>query len=200
MSSYPNGLTLWNAALTRIGEEAVQLNDGSDEDVLYRSSFDHIARNRLSAHQTGFARKVGPLVYQGTTGDSPRYAYALPSDILKTHRVLMSEQPVSDYQIRAEQLVTDIFSDALKIDYTWNVPVNKWSDDFAEAVLTECQSVLYRFYERSIDADRTLQRAEEMYSDVRARDRNAEGGTPVTPRPVLVSAWRRSKATTIRRG
>lgn len=190
MSFYATNIELWNAVLARLGEDPISINDGSAEDALFRSNFDQNARRRLEAHATGFARKSRSIVKKGTSGDTPLFAYELPADLLKLHKVTLNGCPVERYEMRGDVLLSDIDNPALIAHYTWQAPVSSWSGRFVEAIMLDCEAMLQKLYERSAEARQASMLADRHFLDAQAVDRNQSPAVDRNPTPLMVAARR----------
>ena len=188
-TSYANGIQVFNAALLRLGEEETQTNAGTPEARLFRATFDRMAETQLAKHAAGFARRTAPLFKQGETGDTPKYAYGLPADYKLAHKATVNASPIH-YEIRGGKLLTDVDSDAIRLHYTWAAPVNQWSPAFAEAMVVRMEALILSLYERSVDSRERHKKADEMFLDAQAIDRNQMSDPDHTPAPKLVRAWR----------
>lgn len=190
MSDYATDLQLFNAALTGIGESAITQNDGSAEADLFRERFARVKRAQLGQHAVGFARKVEILTQQGTSGNTPNHVYQLPADFLLAHWVTVDNSKVEDYEIRSGKLLSPINSDALALHYTYNAPVNRWSDAFAEAMVRRCEGLIFRLHERRTEAAEAHAEATRMFLDAQAIDRNQQSAPKQTVESSLVRAHR----------
>lgn len=186
--TYSDNIELFNAALVGVGEEPISLNDGSAFSDLYNARFEPTVLAQLKRHKVGFAKKTATLVKQGTTGDTPKYAYQQPPDMVSPIKVTLSETRVLEYQQRGGKIVTDIDSAELVLHYVWNVPISLWPPDFAEAMLHRLQQLIYAFLERAVESREMRLDADRLFDIARVTDRNAESGQRRNERSPIIEA------------
>jgi len=190
LSQYSSHIELFNAALLRCGEDIIQSQDAGATGELFRGAYAGIVRSVLHRHKWSFATKRERLQKQGETGNSPKYAYNLPADLLIIHKVAIHDVQIINYDWRSDVIAIDIDSDCIDIEYGTDARVGVWSADFAEAVVVRLEALIKAFHE-----DREAERAKKIESerlilDAIARDVNSQGRPQATSRNRLGEVYR----------
>lgn len=127
-------------ALLKIGEEAISsFDDDNERSATCGALYPDFAKHCLSLHTWNFARKKVQLA---RLVDVPlnewKYAYQLPSDVLKLNAVYTSDgvsvEPTVEYDIFYKQVYfnhTECY-----IDYIAEIPETDWPAWFTEFVCT----------------------------------------------------------------
>ena len=192
MTTYSVDIQVFNAALTRCGEGAVQENDDTQESELFRSAYRGIVNDALNqSHSWTFANRVAKLVFLGEVDSYPKYKYQKPSDMLVARTMQINGRAYQDYQIRENAIFTDVRSEDIYFEYTRAAPPSDWPADFAEGVVHLIISAIHQgLYLDTEEARIWMQSGNQKIADARARDRHKQRDAKRTPNPVLVNAWR----------
>lgn len=191
MSAYSAPIDVFRKALVLIGAQPPSaITDQTDEAVAANAVYEGIVEELLCEHAWTFATKRATLTYQGESGDSPAYIYALPSDVLRVRRVLYVLAPFRDYELRAGALYCDLSSNTdIDLIYNWRASESSWSSDFGMCVVHKLAAAVAMAFERNELADRHERMAEIKLQRARARDRQASGNVEVFNNP-LGDLWR----------
>ena len=193
MALFNGPIDVFRMAMPLVGfPPAVSLDDGSAEAETARAVYEAIVADALCKHGWSFATKRATLVYQGETGDTPPYAYRLPTDILTPRRVYLDLYPFEAFELRSEQLLChEKDAQQLQMLYTYRAPETDWPPDFGRAIVHALASNLaYGPLEDDQKGQRHEARADMLLRRARVRDRNAAPGVEMEPNPTLVAAWR----------
>lgn len=191
MSAYSAPIDVFRKALPLIGAQPPSsIADQTDEAVAANAIYEGIVEEMLCEHAWTFATKRATLTYQGESGDSPAYIYALPSDVLRVRRVLYSLKQFRDYELRAGALYCDLSSNTdLDLIYNWRAPESSWASDFGMCVVHRLAADVAMAFERNELADRQYRLLEMKMPRARARDRQASGNVTAFPN-TLGDLWR----------
>lgn len=192
MSTYAAPVEVCNAALADAGETQItSMLDGTPAAITLNTRYEPLVKKELAVRFWSWAKKVERLTLQGETGNSPRYAYNLPSDMLKPRYLKVGSSKVVGYEFGANKLLVDYQRD-YDLHITWRVPESSWPPDFAEAMVKRLQAVILRALPvdyaqaKQLDAEANL-----LFMIAGAADRTAAGKQPETEiDPVLIRAWR----------
>lgn len=183
-------LELFNAALTRHGEDGITKTGDSLQAMLYRANADNVAAFYLARHTGSFARKKVKLAYKGTTDTTGEHAYIIPGDFLDEVAVMLSDVPLADVQFRSDVIVTTFKSDDIELEYIYDAPVKFWPQDLVEVVTRHYEGLWLQSLEDYPRARDKFESAEALFLEMMARDAAAAGRAKRTPDPVMVKRWR----------
>lgn len=191
MSVYAAPAEVANAALAEVGHTQIaSLTDGSPAAVTFNTLYEPLVARELTQHAWSWATKTERLVLQGATGNSPAYAYYLPSGILTPRWLMVGNRRAAGYELRGNKLLVDIQQD-YDLTHTWRAPESDWAADFSEGMRKRLIAVFLRAlpvdYPRAREMD---QEADYLFQRARIRDRMAQGKARYSIDPVLVRAWR----------
>ena len=166
--------------------------DQTDEAVLANAVYEGLVGDSLTRHAWSFATKSKALSYQGTTGDTPAYAYSLPSDVLTPRYMLYGTTRWTDYQLRGNKILADLKDEAgqFKLVYNWRAPENSWPADFSEGIVLLLASRLAHGMEMPTRAQNLKAESDQKLRQARVRDSRSHRGPERNPDPVLIRAWR----------
>lgn len=190
MSIYSAPIEVFNAALIRCGEATIAANDEGQEANLFRGAYEPFVRAQLRVHKWSFATKTETLVYQGTTGDTPAYAYQPTAEVLLAHKCTIESVPWTEYEIRAGKILADIKTDDIVLHYTFRATEPEWNDDFAEGIVLHMQGLVYGALGDAQEARRMKDEARFLLLDALGRDLQSHKKEPRVGRHRLVDAWR----------
>lgn len=166
--------------------------DQSDEAILANAVYEGLVGDALTRHAWSFATKSQALSYQGTTGDTPAYAYSLPSDVLTPRYMLYGNSAWFEYQLRGNKVLLDLKDEAgqFKLVYNWRAPESSWPADFSEGIVLLLASRLAHGMEMPTRAQNLKNESDQKLRQARVRDSRSYRGPKRNPDPVLVRAWR----------
>lgn len=172
MAETAHDIAIVNAAIARTGGTQIQsFTDGSAEAEVAKASYEQIVRAELTRGAWHFAEKdaaLSTLAGEPLTGNW-RYAYAVPSDLMKLIYVEQAGVPV-DYEI----VGTAIFSNAGDADmaarYIWRAPASRFSAEFVDALATRLEAVFLRANEQFQEAEVSDDRATTRFIRGRTSD------------------------------
>lgn len=191
LSQYAHPIEIFNAALSRVGEMSIQYNDGSDLANFYRGNYEGIVRDYLQRHTLNFATKVGRAVRKGEAEDYPNILYELPGDIQIVRDVKYDGLDILDYELRGDQLATEVDANALDIVYGFRAHEAEWTPDFAEAVITRLMAAIKMGpHEQMINGERLEHQADRKLLDVLGRSISSSGHPQHTKRNPLAEIKR----------
>ena len=191
MNIYAAPVEVANAALAEVGHTQISsLLEGSPAAITFNAVYEKIVAKELTKHAWSFATRTERLTYQGETGNSPRYAYYLPTGILTPRSLKVGRSPARGYELRSNKLLTD-FQRNYDLRHTFRASEDQWAADFAEGIRKRMMAVFYRALPVDLPAAREMNAEAELeLLRARTRDRNAQPGVEMSVDPVLVRAWR----------
>lgn len=190
MSTFVTPIEIFNAALLRCGEASVSEMDDSAEAALYRGTYEQIVRAALCKHKWSFAQKTAILQKQGASGNTPKWAYLQPNDLILLHKVVCDGTFLNDVELRGGKILTNADSATITAHYTGRAEEALWADDFTEAMIVTLQGHIRQFQEDMDVAERFFRQANDLIIEALTRDRQSQAPTPVNPRPSVVETWR----------
>lgn len=194
MSIYAAPIEVLQAALGRIGETIISLDDGSAASLIAASNYEGIIRATLTKHAWLFATRTDDLTFQETlTGGRWTSAFVYPADVLNIRYVMISGCRLErgDYEIQGNRVLTCAGATAaLQAVTTFRAGEELWPDDYAEAIVMRMQSLyLGGLLERWQEARTIGKDAEIELRTAIARDKRQQPGAQAENNP-LANTWR----------
>lgn len=194
MSQYAAPIEVLQAALGRIGEQIVSLDDGSAPALVAAANYEGIVRAMLTKHAWLFATRTDNLTFQETIELGPwTSAFVYPTDVINIRYVMISGCRLErgDYEIQGNRILTRAGQTAeLQAVVTFRAGEELWPDDVAEAIVVRMQALfLEALLDRWQDARLKQKDAEAAMQMAIVRDKRQQPGARGDNAP-LAQTWR----------
>lgn len=180
------GLSLINAALTRIGNSPISaLDDGTSAATIADENYEQVVLAELARSRYKLPSKIEQLslIDEDEEGEPPEpwtYGYTLPTDLVKLRTVKVDGSPIP-YEQMGRSIFCDYGSESEIIaHYLWRMPESWFAPEFAEGIIRRMEAIFLRAIgERHKEAAERDAAADEQFAFARSSDSQAQ--TPQEP-------------------